>query len=1075
MKKTIRGAGGGGGKGGGGGGRTPVEAEDSLQSKAYVKVLDLVGEGEIEGLVNGFRSIYIDGTPLQNVDGTYNFNGLELDFRNGTQSQPVIPDFNTTESERAVGVEITVPNPVIRTITNEAIDAIGVRISFPQMTSQNPKNGDIVGAEVQFMIERQSNGGGYQTVVVDTVIGKSTSKYERRYRVDLTGEGPWDIRVSRITPDSTTVALQNATFWESYTEIIDGKFTYPNSAIVGMKVDASQFSAIPTRGYDMKLLRVKVPINYNPVTRAYTGAWNGSFYVAWTDNPAWIFYDILTSTRYGLGSFIPESQIDKWSLYEIAQYCDELIPNGFGGTEPRFTCNAYIQSQQDAYKVLQDLASTFRGMSYWANGALTVSQDSPSDPAFLFTEANVVDGAFTYQGSSAKTRHTVALVTWNDPDDLYRQKIEYVEDAAAIARYGVIETQVVAFGCTSRGQANRVGRWLLFTEQYQTETVSFRTGLNGATVRPGQIIKIADRTRAGQRRAGRIVSSTQNQITVDSDISFNPATHVVSAMMPNGSVEERQVNTANGRLITVTSPFSAAPVGVWMVSSAALEAQLFKVIAITEVDDGTHDITAVAHDPSKYGFIEEGLALEPRDISSLTLIPESPTGLAITETLYEVNGEVRVKVTLSWNYVVGASTYLVTYQRDSLNPITLPVTSSNDIELLNAEPGTYFVSVTAISALNIRSVASSASRRILGKAAPPQDVEGFSLFPLAGVAYLSWNKSVDLDVLVGGAVRIRHTPLIEGAAWRNAVDIVPALAGTATRAQVPLLPGTYMAKFVDSSDVPSVNETLIVTSIPTPLAINVVETITEDPAFAGTKSGMAYFEEYEGIALEASSPVDDIPVIDEVASWDFAGGVATEGSYDFADQLDLGEVFSSRLTARILAEAVDVADSIDLREDLVDDWIDLDGSFIDTVNAELFVATTEDDPASIDAVWTVYKRFFVGEYRARGFKFQLRATSTIKNHNIIVKELEVTVDMTDRVVNLDNLTSSASTFLQVTYDGAFRETPTVGITAYNLNSGDYYRITDNNNLGFRITFYDSTNAIVARDFNVIAKGYGRQA
>lgn len=1074
MKKTIRGAGG-GGKGGGGGGRTPVEAEDSLQSKAYVKVLDLVGEGEIEGLVNGFRSIYIDGTPLQNADGTYNFNGLELDFRNGIQSQTVIPDFNTTESERAVGVEITVPNPVIRTITNSAIDAIGVRISFPQLTSQNPKNGDIEGAEVSFMIERQTDGGGYQTVVVDTVIGKSTSKYERRYRVDLPGDGPWDIRVSRLTPDSTTVALQNATFWESYTEIVDGKFTYPNSAIVGMKIDASQFSAIPTRGYDMKLLRVKVPINYNPVTRAYSGVWDGSFYVAWTDNPAWIFYDILTSTRYGLGSFIPEAQIDKWSLYEIAQYCDELVPNGFGGTEPRFTCNAYIQSQQDAYKVLQDLASTFRGMSYWANGALTVAQDSPSDPAFLFSEANVVDGLFTYQGSSAKTRHTVALVTWNDPEDLYRQKIEYVEDAAAIARYGVIETQVVAFGCTSRGQANRVGRWLLYTEQYQTETVAFRTGLNGATVRPGQIIKIADRTRAGQRRAGRIVSSTTTSITVDSNISFNPATHVVSAMMPDGSVEERQINTANARLITVSTPFSAAPVGVWMVSSAAIEAQLFKVISISEADDGTHDITAIAHDPSKYGFIEEGLALEPRSISSLTLVPESPAGLAITETLYEVNGEIRVKVTFSWNYVVGASTYLVTYSRDSLNPITLPVTSSNDVEILNAEPGEYFLSVTAISALNIRSVPSTTTGRVLGRAAPPQDVEGFSLFPLAGVAYLSWEKSTDLDVLLGGSVRIRHTPLTMGAAWRNAVDIVPALAGTATRAQVPLLPGTYMAKFVDTSNVASINEAIILTTVPTPLNLNVVETVVEDPDFAGARDGVIYVGDYDGIALDALASVDEIPVVDEVVAWDFAGGVRPEGVYDFDNVVDLGEVFSSRVTARILAESLDVTDSIDQREDLVDDWIDLDGDFIDTVNAELFIQTTLDDPASIDAEWTVWKRFFVGEYRARGLRFQLRLTSEITNHNIIIKELSVTVDMPDRIINLENITSSAVSFTQITYDGAFRETPASGITAYNLNSGDYYQITDENNEGFRITFYDSSNAIVARRFNVIAKGYGLQA
>lgn len=1074
MKKRISGSG--GGKSGGGKARVASEAADSLQSRAFVQIVDLIGEGEIEGLVDGFKSIYLDGTPLQNPDGTYNFPGFELITRNGSQNQSYIEGFPSTEKENAVNVEFKASAAVVRTITNDEVDAIRVKVSLPQLTYQNPSNGDLSGSEVSYIIEVQSNGGGYEEKIRDIIIGKCVSKYERSYRIELEGEGPWDVRCSRLTPDSATQTLQNKTIFEAYTEIVDGKLRYPNSALIALKVDSSQFNSVPTRGYDVKLMRVRIPTNYNPETRAYSGSWDGTFYIAWTDNPAWIFYDLVTSERYGLGSFIPEAQVDKWGLYTIARYCDELVSDGYGGTEPRFTCNVYLQSSAEAYKVIQDLASTFRGMVYWAQGSLSVVQDAPEDPAYLFNTSNVVDGVFSYQGSSAKSRHSVAIVTWNDPEDSYKQKVEYVEDADAIVRYGIIETQVAAFGTTSRGQANRVGRWILYTEQYQTETVAFKTGLNGSACRPGQVILVADPARAGSRRGGRIKNAVGINITVDQVMSIDPSTHTFSAVLPDGTVEEKQIVSALGRAIVLESAFTVdpRPASVWMVASANIEPQYFKIIGISESDNGIHEITALAHDPDKYDAIENGLKLEPRSISSLRSVPDSPTSILFTETLYEVNGEVRVKVTLSWNPVAGAASYIPSYSVGENNQIRLPETSSNDIEILNAEPGTYYASIVAVNSLGIKSVPSTGSKEIIGKTLPPGNVENFSLLPMANQAYLSWDKSADLDVLIGGSVRIRWTPNVENPVWRNSIDIVQALSGSATRAQVPLLAGSYMIKFMDSSGIASDEEALAITTIPTPLALNVVETVTESPAFAGALTNMEYFEEYEGIALGAALLIDSITQdIDDIVNWDFAGGVATSGVYDFAESVDLGQVFSSKVTAHVLAEAVDVADFIDLRENNMDEWSDLDGDFIDDVNAQIFVRTTEDDP-EVSPTWTDWKRFFVGDYKARAFQFQLRATSESVAHNIIIKELSITIDMPDRTVNISGLVSGTSSY-DVIYEAPFKEKPTIGITADSLSSGDFHEITNNTRTGFTIVFKNSIGAPVSREFNVLAKGYGRQS
>jgi predicted phage tail protein len=804
---------GGGGKSGGGSARVAQEAPDSLRSKAYARVVDLISEGEIEGLVAGLQSVYLDDTPIQNADGTNNFTGITLETRNGTQQQSYVPGFSSVENEISVGVEIKASQPVVRSVTDADVDAVRVKVSVPQLTNQNTTNGDLNGSEVSFAIDRQTNGGGFVEVIKDTISGKTTTKYQRSYYVPLTGSAPWEIRIRRITADSTSTAVQNKTFLESYTEVIESKLRYPNSALVALRVDAAQFSSIPRRSYDMKLLRVRIPVNYDPTTRSYSGVWNGSFKIAWTDNPAWCFYDLLTSTRYGLGSYIPEAQIDKWALYRVAKYCDEQVPNGLGGFEPRFTCNLYLQTREQAYKVVQDMASIFRGMVYWSGGAITVTQDAPVDAVYQFAPSNVIDGEFAYQGSSAKARHTVVLVSWNDPEDFYRQKVEYVEDAAGIARYGIVQTEITALGCNSRGQAHRVGKWLLYSEQSESEIVTFRTGLEGAVVRPGDVIKVADPVRGGLRLGGRVASATTTTITLDQDVPA-PRAWRLSIILPNGTVEERRVGPASGRTVTVTSPFSIAPEpnAIWVLGSTEVEPQLFRVVAVSEQDPGIHEVTALAHNPGKYAAIEQGLALQPRSITVLSDQPSAPTGLSIKESLYRVKDQAKVLVQISWQEVQAAIAYRLSYRVNGGNFISLPQTSANYIEIRDAVEGPYEFSLRAIGVTRKESAATTFNATVLGKTLPPSDVMGFTVQRRMTDLLLTWNEVTDAD-LAGYEVRV-------GSNWDQGQLVAKTAATQMIHDQSTAGVYAYHIRAIDTSGNFSTNVATYLLDLQAPVTVN---------------------------------------------------------------------------------------------------------------------------------------------------------------------------------------------------------------------------------------------------------------
>jgi predicted phage tail protein len=692
----------------GGGNRTPVEAPNTLKSSAIANLLDLISEGPIVGLVDGLKSVYLDETPVESSNGTRNFTNFQIDYRLGTPDQSFIPGFDSVENEISVGVELKQGSPFIRQFTNTNLDAIRVRLSVPALHKTNKENGDISGTSVAYQIAISTDNGPYNTVLSTSFNGKTMNKYERDHKIDLppANQG-WSIRVTRSTPNSTASELQNQTFVESLVEVIEAKLRYPNSAVIGVKLEASQFSNIPGRAYDVKGRIIRVPTNYNPEDRSYSGVWDGTFKLAWTDNPAWIYYDLATHPRYGLGHLITDLQVNKWVLYSIAQYCDGLVPNGRGGQEPRFTCNMFLQKQADAYKVLQDLATVFRGIAYWANGEIQAIQDRPDEPVFMYSPANVIAGKFGYEGTARKTRFNVALVSWNDLTNMGRAAIEYVDDPEGIARYGIQQTDVTAVGCTSQGQAQRVGRYLLATSKYETQSVTFQVGLDGTLVAPGKIILINDPLRAGIRLGGRITAGPDNHsVFVDGEPGQIEIGDTLRVALPDGTMESRTVSSINGNQIIVSVAFTQAPQddAMWSAERANVQALRYRVLAVTEEDGKVFTITAIRHVEGKFSNADNGTRIDPPKENQMTPVSQdSVTDLALTS--YNAVDYVSTSqvVVASWNAPKNAVKFQVEWKRDSGPWTKLPETEFTIAEIRDAWFGTYLVRVRAVNSNNILS------------------------------------------------------------------------------------------------------------------------------------------------------------------------------------------------------------------------------------------------------------------------------------------------------------------------------------------------------------------------------------
>lgn len=658
-----------GGKGGGGG--SAKEDPNSLQSNSTARIIDLISEGPCGGLAASYlsgvpedclKSVYFNDVRVKNDDGSFNYNGMVVSQRVGNPSDEPMEGFSDTESEINVGVELTKVTPLVRSISDTNVESVRITVQLPSLY-QITDEGEIKGTDVSFKVEVQPSGGSYTQVMVDTISGKTNSPYLKAYRIALPGSGPWNIRLTRITDDSTEAKLANATNWVSYTEIIESKLTYPNSAMVGVTVDAQQFGTfIPNRAYDWFGRIIKVPTNYDPVTRAYAtsgagtsgGVWDGTFKDAWTDNPAWIFYDLLTHERYGLGQFIPVEYPNKWALYEIGRYCDQLVPDGSGGTEPRYTINTQINDRGEAWELLQSIVSVFRGMIYWGSGAIEFSYDHDEAPVKLISPANVIGGKINYSTDAFSGRHSVVILSWNDPELNHRTNYEIVEDPELIAKYGYKPIEVDAWGCTSRGQAHRMGRWILDTEKYG-EIASYSAGLDHSDLRPGAIIEINDPEFTANRMAGRTgTGSTTSAVKLDAPVTLQAGqTYKVRVVLPNGVVEQRNVTNGAGvtSTLNLSSALSAVPLdgGVWSLSSNLVTPRLFKVLGVEESGPLEFNVTCMWHDPNKYARVEEGMDLPPNNFSNVPSGPlGAPTSVDLKEFYYREGNASMPGVMVSW-------------------------------------------------------------------------------------------------------------------------------------------------------------------------------------------------------------------------------------------------------------------------------------------------------------------------------------------------------------------------------------------------------------------------------------------
>ena len=1113
----------------------PTRAPDTLHSRQFATFLDLISEGEIEGFASAskegrtqgttaynnaaLKDVFLNDTPVlkSSADSTnpvttdFNFQDVKFNPRFGTSGQTKVEGIESSASTTAVGVTVTQSSPVTRQITNSNVDAVNVTITFPQLQKATDK-GDLLGSSVELKIGVQYNSGGFTDVINDTITGRTADAYQRDYRINITGSFPVDIRVTRVTADSTDASLIDAFTWTSFSEIIDDASTYANSAYASLRLDSMQFQSIPTRKYRIRGIKVRIPgaganSSGTPTVDANTGriiypdgyVFNGVLGAAqWCSCPAMVLLDLLTDTRYGFGNHITDSSLDLFSFVTASKFANTLVSDGFGGQEARFSCNVNIQSSSEAFDLINELAGVMRCMPIWSAGTIQLAQDSPKDASYLFNLANVTEEGFSYSGSGLKTRNTVISVSYFNMDS---REIDYevYEDTASIAKLGVIIKQVKGFACTSRGQARRLAKAILFAEQNESEVVAFATSVDsGVVVRPGAVIDIADPVRSGVRRGGRVSAATTTQITVDDSASTDlPTTNnpKLSVVLPDGTVETKDVSSVSGAVITVSEAFSQTPNvnTVWLLANDTVEAQKFRVITVEESDGINYAITALSYVNAKYDFIEDGATLPARSVSILNLPKPPPSALQAEEKLVEINNQAVAKLIVSWQPITGVTQYQVNYRFNNGNFVSTTV-SSPDFEIFNTDIGTYEFQVFSYNtALQTSATSADLTFNAVGKTALPSDVSGLSAEPInEKLVRLRWNLSTDLDVTHGGLVYVRHSTRLDGGGtFSNSVDLIQALAGNTTTAEVPYLEGEYILKFQDDGGRFCSGETSVIIDLPDNLAPLVTQTRREDldsPQFQGTKTNIAYEATTSSLNLIGAGNFDSITDLDSVSSLDDFGGIVPEGTYDFGgtaggDTLDLGAVFSLDLKRHLLTEAFYPNDLFDSRTANIDTWTDFDGVKATDVNAEMLVRVTQDDPSSGSPTYTGFQTFANGTYKGRGFQFRTKFTSNDPAQDIRVTQIGYTVSL-QRRTEQSNVIASGAGAKAVTFTNAFftgtsvllganTNLPSVGINAQNMASGDYFEVSSISGTGFTVHFKNSSNASIDRNFTYQAVGFGK--
>lgn len=1012
------------------------EGDEDAKIVEHAKVLDLISEGPIYGLSTGdLQSVYLDHTPCQNNDGSLNTRDTHFALVYGAVNQPAIKGMSDVESEFAIGSKASTTDPVISTVTNTNATAARVKVSVPAL--YNESKGD----SVSFTIDILADGGAWTTVSGGTISDHFTSKFIKAYRIPLSGNGPWQVRLTRTTADNTSSTRMNDIYFESLTTIIEARLSYPYCAMAAVSVDAEQYSKVPSRTYLLKLRLLQVPANYDPITRTYAtsgtgtvdGVWDGTFKTAWSDNPAWVFYDMASHKRYGAGDFLAATNLDKWALYTIAQYCDEFVDDGHGGTEPRFTCNCLITTRQEGIKLLGYLASVFRGICYWGSGLVTAVQDTDASPAAMFTASNVIDGKFSYSGTARRARHTAVVVYWDDPNNLYKKTPEYIEDQAAIATLGLNVLEVVAYGCTSQGQARRLGLWTLACELLETETVTFDTALEGVVSRPGEIIQIQDQFRLGTRCGGRIVSSTETQVVLDSPVTLAAGiAYQISCMLPSGAVETRVVSTGASTTdtIDVTVAFTAAPQeqGQWVMvaGDGSMDAELYRLITITE-SDGVYTHTALQHDAAKYLAIETGLVITPTQAAAFNP-HKSVLNLTLAEQLQDIGDQLSLALVASWSARTGAVGYSATCSLNYGPWQTMAVTGTS-ARIMGAQIGSYRVRVAAHYPSGISAYVETPTT-ITGASVLTAPIEDLVSVYVSGQSRIQW----DALAIQGIIYEIRI-----GTSWGTA----KVLSRTTNGWLDTTSDGTYWvaAKYLNSYGTPA----SIAVSGAT-LTTNVVATWDESvTSWAGTLSGDA-INSGGDLTLTAGKSL---------------------GYYEVpaSHVIDLGTEQVCTVSAVYAFAGVMTSD--------VDDWANVDLiPNVDGESSNLADVVLQIDTAPASGTFTgTWKTFVPGQYKARKFKMRLVLTSDSPEVSPWVSAFAWTVDMPDRQERGTGVTTSASAVTTVTFAKPFQVTPNIQILIADKVAGDVVVFTTAaSTTGFSFEIRNAGTR-VSRTVNWIAQAY----
>jgi len=1137
----------------------PYRAPDTLHSRSFATVQDLISEGEIEGFASAskegltkgttaydnasLKDVFLDDTPILNstatsaspADTDFNFQDVTFKSKFGISNQTAmsgIPNIDESRSPTAVGVNVVnadgtdsggITGSVTRQITNTDVDAVIVTVTWPQIQVLED-DGDIRGDTVEYKIQIQYQSGGFAVPsgfpTSLSVSGRTADAYARdhritldRSRIDAGTAFPVDIRVIRVTADSSSDQRINTFQFTSLQEVIDNDSTYNNSAYVALRLDSKQFNRIPTRKYRIRGVKVRIPgagasnsgtptvvknqadadalglgtvssfgfIHY-PDGYIFNGVMGAAVY---TNCPSMCLLDLLTNTRYGLGDHVTDSNLDLFSFVAASKYANTLVDDGSNSNtkEARFSCNVNIQSPKEAFAAINDLAGVMRCMPIWSAGSITISQDKPLSASYLFNLANVGQEGFIYQGSSLKQRHSVISVSYFNMDSK-EVDFEVVEDATAISKLGTIVKQVKAFACTSRNQAARLGRAILFAEQNESETVTFSTSIDaGVVVRPGSVIEINDPVRAGARRGGRVLSATTSSVTIDAaaqttlpDPNDNAT---ISVILEDGTVEVGSVSVIGDTMVvdsvtkpdgTTASTFSSAPPvnSPYLISSDTLQTQLFRVIQVEEQDDINYVITALSYVENKYNFIENGTALPTRTISLLNAPASPPSSLTVTEKTVVINSIARSKLIIDWQPVKGVTQYLVNYKLQNGNYVSQVVFSS-DFEILDTVKGTYEIQVFSYNAsLQLSSQFATTTFVAQGKTALPEDVSNLTIEPInEQFVRLRFTQATAIDVLHGGRVYVRHTNQTGGAAtFQSAQDVIEAAAGNVTEVIAPALAGTYLLKFQDdggrfSANAASVNLSLV--DILDSITVKTDREDTDGTPYNGSKSNVVYDSSLGGLKLT-----------DPTAN--------ATGTYDFVDTLDLGATFSLVLKRHFQGVGFYTGDQFDNRTDNIDTWTDFDGTVANDANAKIAVRTTVDNPSS-SPTYSDFNDFANGTFKGRGFQFRITLDTADTAQNMNLQQAGYTATMPSRTEQSSVIASGAGA-KAVTFTAPFfvgtsalgnlnSFLPSVNISPQNMATGDYFELSSITGTGFTVHFKNSSNASIDRNFTYSAVGFGK--